>query len=93
MSRYAKTAVAVLVAALTALQAAISDGHVTNNEWIIIALAAIGAAGVYAIPNTPPAGQPADPNISEQGYGIVETVVGVLLILILVFLLLRVVGH
>ncbi len=91
MSRYAKTIVAVLVAALTSLQAAISDDRVTNNEWIIIALAALGAVGVYALPNTPPKGQPSDPNVSEQGYGALELVIVVLVILILVFVLFRLV--
>ena len=67
MSRYLKTAVAVLVAGLTSLQAAISDDRVTNNEWVIIALAVVGAIGVYAAPNSPPAGKPADPNMSERG--------------------------
>ncbi len=53
MSKYLKSIVAVVIAALTALQAAISDSVVTQNEWVIIALAVVGAIGVFAVPNTP----------------------------------------
>jgi len=66
-SRYAKAIVAVLIAALTALQAALTDDRVTNNEWIIIALAVVGAVSVFAVPNRPPKGEASDPAISEQG--------------------------
>ncbi len=52
MSRYLKSIVAVVIAGLTALQAAISDSVVTQNEWVIIALAVVGAIGVFAVPNT-----------------------------------------
>ncbi len=53
MSAYLKAIVAVVIAGLTALQAAISDSDVTQNEWVLIALAVVGAIGVYAIPNAP----------------------------------------
>lgn len=52
--RYAKTLVAVLIAGLTALTSAITDNRVTNAEWIMIGLAALGALGVYLVPNKPP---------------------------------------
>lgn len=45
MKQYAKFAVAVVVAGLVALQTALTDGHVTGQEWITIALAAFGALG------------------------------------------------
>lgn len=48
---YAKTIVAVVVAALVALQTGLSDGTVTPSEWITIALAGLGALGVWAVPN------------------------------------------
>ena len=57
MNQYSKTIVAVLIAALVALQAALTDGGVTADEWVGIALAAVGAVGVYAVPNR----QPEDP--------------------------------
>lgn len=51
---WAKAAVAVAIAALTvALSAA--DGGFTAQEYIQIALAALGALGVYLIPNSEPA--------------------------------------
>jgi len=89
VSRYLKSIIATAVAALTALQAAISDERVTNNEWIIVALAALGAAGVYLVPNSPPDGEPADPDMSEQGYSIIELAVGVLVLVILVLVIAR----
>jgi hypothetical protein len=51
MKQYAKFAVAVVAAALVALQTALTDGTVTGQEWITIALAALGALGVLAVPN------------------------------------------
>lgn len=48
---YAKGAVAFLGAALAALASFLSDG-VTNAEWVLIALAALGAIGVTIVPNT-----------------------------------------
>lgn len=51
MKEYAKFAVAVVAAGLVALQTALTDGHVTGQEWITIALAALGALGVLAVPN------------------------------------------
>ncbi len=67
MTRYTKTAVAVLIAALTVLASAITDERITNAEWINVALAALGAVGVYVLPNKPPLGQAPDPGVSEQG--------------------------
>ena len=51
---YAKAVVAVLAAALYALQAALTDGGVTAQEWVGIAVAAVAAIGVYAVPNETP---------------------------------------
>lgn len=51
--KYAKFAVAALTAALVALGAALSDDHVTTAEWVTIGLAAVGALGVYLVPNRP----------------------------------------
>ena len=70
MSRYAKTIVALVpfvIAALMVLSDALGDGTVSNQEWIAVVIALLGAVGVYAVPNTPPAGQPADPRVSEVG--------------------------
>jgi len=51
VKRYAKTLVAVAIGGLTVLASAITDNVVTPQEWVQIALAALGAVGVYAVPN------------------------------------------
>lgn len=51
--KYAKFVVALVAAGLVALQVALTDGHVTGQEWITIALAVLGAAGVGLVPNAP----------------------------------------
>lgn len=50
-SAYTKSILAVLAAVLTVL-ASVIVGGVTTTEWIQIALAGLGALGVYAVPNT-----------------------------------------
>ncbi|HEX6970271.1 MAG TPA: hypothetical protein VF174_15860 [Micromonosporaceae bacterium] len=53
--KYAKSIVAAVVAAGVAITAALSDDAVTAAEWVTIALAVLGALGVYSVPNTPAA--------------------------------------
>lgn len=55
--KVAKFVVAALVAALIAVQAAITDGTVTPAEWLAIAVTTLGSFGVYLVPNKP-AGPP-----------------------------------
>jgi hypothetical protein len=50
-ARYTKSVLAVLTAVLTVLASVILGG-VTTTEYIQIAVAALGALGVYAVPNT-----------------------------------------
>lgn len=50
---YAKSLLAVLVTAITAIVAAMTDGAVSNVEWINVGIAAVGAAAVFAAPNVP----------------------------------------
>lgn len=56
MSTYYKgiiaAVVAVLIAGVTAWQAASADG-MTPQDWATVILAVLGAVGVYAVPNTP----------------------------------------
>ncbi len=54
MKRIRKFIVAVGAACAVAATA-LEDGDVTTPEGIVIALAFLGAAGVYRIPNEPPA--------------------------------------
>lgn len=48
---YTKTVLAVLAAVLAFLTSAIIGG-VSGTEWLQIAVIALGAVGVYAVPNT-----------------------------------------
>lgn len=50
-ARYTKSVLAVLAAVLVVLNSAITGG-VTMEEWLQIGLAALGALGVYAVPNS-----------------------------------------
>lgn len=52
-SKYGKALAAILFAAITAVQAAVSDGHITPAEGIQIVLAAITAVGVWLVPAVP----------------------------------------
>lgn len=54
MSKYRKALVAVAAAALTAAQSAV---HMSDSAhaWVTVALAALGAAGVFLTPNAAPA--------------------------------------
>lgn len=53
MMKYAKLVVAAVAAGAVALQAALTDSTVTGQELLAVLLAALGAAGVWAVPNKP----------------------------------------
>lgn len=46
-----KFVVALLGAGLQVLTSAVSDGVVTNQEWVAVALGVVGAVAVYVFPN------------------------------------------
>lgn len=50
---YAKFVLAVIVTVISGVVAALTDGVVTNVEWINVAIAGVGAAAVFAAPNVP----------------------------------------
>lgn len=50
---YAKAAVAVAFAAITALYATITDGVISGDEWKVIAGEALAAFLVWLVPNRP----------------------------------------
>lgn len=52
VSGVAKFIVAAVAAGVTAVVAAVSDGEVTSTEAISVALAVLGALGVYVVPNS-----------------------------------------
>jgi hypothetical protein len=82
--RYAKTIVAIVAAVAVVVNAAISDGNISGSEWLQIAFAALGAVGVYAIPNRPPIGEPKRADISEQGDTSIILIVAVIAIVVIV---------
>ncbi|MEO3929960.1 hypothetical protein ABGB07_39835 [Micromonosporaceae bacterium B7E4] len=51
VSKYAKTIVAAVVAGGTALTVAMGDDTLSTTEAVTIALAVLGALGVYVVPN------------------------------------------
>ena len=65
LTRYRKAEVAAIGAAASwAVQTFPDDTAVQHYGGLVLAL--LTALGVYLAPNTPPAGQPADPKMSEQ---------------------------
>ena len=69
LSRYWKSiiaaGIAVAITVVQAVQAASADGVWSTDDTIVTVLAFLGAAGVYFKANTPPEGEPSDPNVSE----------------------------
>lgn len=54
MTKYSKFFAAVVATILSAIVAALTgDGVVSATEWVNVAIAAVGAAGVFAAPNVP----------------------------------------
>lgn len=51
--RYGKSLVAVLLAVVTAVQAGLSDGHITQGEGVQVVIALATAVGVYLVPIHP----------------------------------------
>jgi hypothetical protein len=51
VAKYAKTIVAAVVAGGVALTVAMGDNTLTATEGISVALAVLGALGVYVVPN------------------------------------------
>ncbi len=49
---YGKTIFAALVLVVTAVQAALSDGRISEVEWVQVAIAATNAGLIYLVPNT-----------------------------------------
>ncbi len=50
---YAKSILAVVGAVLAALVGVMTDGVVTNVEWVNVAVLGVGAAAIFAGPNVP----------------------------------------
>lgn len=53
LAKYRKFIAAGLAAGFTALAAVVSDGSVSGDEWIFVAVSVLGALGVVFVPNKP----------------------------------------
>lgn len=53
MNRYFKVLAAIAATILSGIVGGLTDGKITPNEWINVAIAGVGAAGVYWAPNVP----------------------------------------
>lgn len=65
MTRYWKSIIAAVGLALTLLTSLEPVWGDNVPSWVPVAISVLTAAGVYLKANTPPAGQPADPTVSE----------------------------
>lgn len=64
LAPYAKAITAALVAALTCLGTALTDGTVTASDWVAVALALLTALyAVWAVPNADPTGEHQDESV------------------------------
>jgi hypothetical protein len=52
LAQYAKFIVAIIGAGIYAIQAALSDGVITNTEWNGIVATVLSAIAVWLVPNT-----------------------------------------
>jgi hypothetical protein len=53
LAKYAKFIVAIVAAGIYSIQAALSDGTITNTEWNGIIATVFSAIAVYLVPNQP----------------------------------------
>lgn len=79
MTRYAK-AITAIVGAVSTWAATYYPDDLDVQKWLGLATALATVIGVFAIPNSPPPGEPADPNISERGASDVAMVVCALIL-------------
>lgn len=65
MNQYWKTIISAVATGLTTLYFALNDGTVTPQEWVAIAISAIGTLGVWAKSNATPPPLPEMPGRHE----------------------------
>ncbi len=66
MSRYAKALTAFFTGLGTWGVTAYADDAINASEMFGLCGVVVLTVGVFGVPNVPPAGEPRDPNISEQ---------------------------
>lgn len=94
MGKYAKAIIGAIVAGAGSLQLALADEVVTNTEWIKVASAFLVALGlVWGVQNTPaaPSVKTFDDGGADAGSGLLEMIIGCLVILILAAILVNVI--
>lgn len=69
LSRYRKSAIAVVGAVATWGATASLDGTYSTPEWWGLAVAVCTALGVYGVRNVTPEDEPYDPTVSEAEHG------------------------
>ena len=92
LSRYWKTIIAVLGGISSWGITASADNDITQVELYGLLGALATALAVYGIPNSPPSGEPADPNMSERGAIDNSTVVAISIVVIAVIFVLWALG-
>lgn len=60
LKEIAKFLVALLAPVFLVIQSALTDGEITQDEWLKILVALLVALGVWAVPNKPVAAKPQD---------------------------------
>jgi len=94
---YAKAVVAALIAGLASAQQALDGNNdIDGSEWIAVALATlVGLGAVFAIPNRDPQAMHQDESVQppQAGYGAIELLVGVVVLIIVVWLLLALIAR
>ena len=84
----AKALVAAVGVVVTALTGVLADDVVDVNEVaLLVAVLVEAAATVYAVWRVP--NEPADDGAGEVGYGLIEVLLAVFLIIVIVFVLMR----
>lgn len=54
MDKYAKAIIGTVTAAVGAIGTALTDGHITATEWVVVASVALTALGfIWGVPNAP----------------------------------------
>lgn len=69
MTRYAKSIIAFLTSLGTWGVTAFADDAINSVELFGLTGVVVAAFAVYTYPNTPPDGEPRDPNVSEVAPG------------------------
>ncbi len=69
LSRYQKAVAAALtgIVGWSTFVVQSAERAISSPEWLLLGGVAVQTFFVYATPNDPPPGAPADPNLSERG--------------------------